>query len=120
MCAASIRSGDADDTVLVGRVLDEAGNMVATLVNLRVPSDDARLGEHAHQSRFPRRLRSRGECDSAPCVFFQGASGDLGPRKDLSAIPRSPIATAGSSAMRCCRRLKRCRRRQPASLTKGQ
>ena len=49
---------------------------------LRLPPDDARVGEHADLARTTSERcasSSRRNTGGAPCVFLQGASGELGP-----------------------------------------
>ena len=73
--------GPSDDTVLVARLTDERSRDRGHDRQLCLPSHDAGLGQHADQSRLCRRdARSGRKRHGAPCLFLQGASGDLGPR----------------------------------------
>ena len=87
--AASIPTAPADDTVLVARVTDDDGQAARQPRQLRLPSDDAGLGEHAHQPRLRRGACARWSSrhTGAPCVFLQGARGDLGPREGFVGDP---------------------------------
>jgi hypothetical protein len=74
---------DADDTVLVGRVTDAEGSIVATLVNYACHPTTL-----AWQNRLlsPDYVGSAREViehatGGAPCLFLQGASGELAPRE---------------------------------------
>jgi hypothetical protein len=78
----------ADDTLLVGRVTDDAtGETVATLVNYACHPTTL-----AHENRllspdFVGALREvvEGANGGAPCAFLQGASGELAPREQYTA-----------------------------------
>jgi hypothetical protein len=73
--------GPADDTVLVARVTDAAGRVVASLVNYACHPTTLAWQNTRISPDFPGALREVVERTmSAPCVFLQGASGDLGPR----------------------------------------
>jgi hypothetical protein len=80
---------EADDTLLVGRVTDGAGRIVATIVNYAC--HPVSLGG-ANKLLSPdyvgamRELVER-ETDDAICVFLHGPSGDLTPRRSYEAHP---------------------------------
>ncbi len=75
-------AGAADDTVLVARATDAAGKTVATFVNYAChPTTLAWENTHISPD-FPGAMRELIEAATGvPCVFLQGASGDLGPRE---------------------------------------
>jgi hypothetical protein len=70
----------ADDTVLVARVTDENERTLATLVNYACHPTTLAWGNTLISPDFPGAMREVVEAATdAPCVFLQGASGDLGP-----------------------------------------
>lgn len=74
--------GQADDTVLVGRVTNEAGQSLATLVNYACHLTTLAWQNTLISPDFPGALREIVEqATDCPCIFLQGASGDLGPRE---------------------------------------
>lgn len=74
--------GQADDTVLVGRVTDEAGQALATIVNYACHPTTLAWQNTLISPDFPGALRETVEQTTrCPCIFLQGASGDLGPRE---------------------------------------
>ncbi len=82
--AATTPDEAADDTLLVARVTGETGEVRGDAVQLRLPSDDARVGEPTPLARLHRR-GARGawrRAFDAPALFLQGASGELAPRDD--------------------------------------
>lgn len=75
-------SGASDDSVLVARISDEMGRPIATLVNYACHPTTLAWDNTLISPDFPGALREVVEkATSAPCVFLQGASGDLGPRE---------------------------------------
>jgi hypothetical protein len=81
-------SGPADDTVLVARVTAERGALLATLVNYACHPTTLAWENTLISPDFPGALREVVEgATGAPCVFLQGASGDLGPREGFVADP---------------------------------
>jgi len=71
----------ADDTVLVARVTNSEGRLVATLVNYACHPTTLAWQNTLVSPDFPGAMREVVEQATAvPCVFLQGASGDLGPR----------------------------------------
>ena len=70
----------ADDTVLVARVTDAEQRVLATLVNYACHPTTLAWGNTLISPDFPGAMRELVEAATgAPCVFLQGASGDLGP-----------------------------------------
>lgn len=75
-------AGEADDTVLVARATDERGRTVATFVNYACHPTTLAFENTQISPDFPGMLRETIERETdAPCIFLQGASGDLGPRE---------------------------------------
>jgi hypothetical protein len=80
--------GPSDDTVLVGRVTGDDGRVLATLVNYACHPTTLAWKNTLISPDYPGAMREVVERDtSAPCVFLQGASGDLGPRDDYVGDP---------------------------------
>jgi hypothetical protein len=79
----------ADDTVLVGRVTDSQGCLLATLVNYACHPTTLGGGNRLISPDYVGALRQTVEqaTGGAPCIFLQGASGDLGPRRSYEALP---------------------------------
>lgn len=77
----------ADDTLLVGRITDDNGSLVATVVNYACHPTTLGWGNRLLSPDFVGALREVVErwADGAPCLFLQGASGDLGPAEQYSA-----------------------------------
>lgn len=74
--------GPADDTVLVGRVTDAAGKIIATTVNYACHPTTLAWDNTLISPDFVGAMRELVEmATSAPVLFLQGASGDLGPRE---------------------------------------
>jgi hypothetical protein len=74
--------GLADDTLLVARAVDGAGKTIATVVNYACHPTTLAWENTLISSDFPGAMREVVEqATGAPCVFLQGASGDLGPRE---------------------------------------
>src|SRR5262249_51273556 len=71
--------GPADDTVLVARVTAERGTLLGTLVNYACHPTTLAWENTQISPDYPGALREVIEnVTGAPCVFLQGASGDLG------------------------------------------
>ncbi len=71
----------ADDTVVAARVSDTDGNMLASLVNYACHPTTLAWQNSLISPDFPGATRELVEdATGAPCVFIQGASGDLGPK----------------------------------------
>ncbi|HLJ11697.1 MAG TPA: hypothetical protein VKU82_10925 [Planctomycetaceae bacterium] len=74
--------GPADDTVLVARAVDDDGRTMATFVNYACHPTTLAWQNQLISPDFPGAMREIVEAAiDAPCVFLQGASGDLGPRE---------------------------------------
>jgi hypothetical protein len=81
--------GPADDTVLVARVTDSANQFVATIVNYACHPTSLAWENTLISPDYPGAMRETVEqATSAPCVFIQGASGDIGPRDGQQGDPR--------------------------------
>jgi hypothetical protein len=75
-------TGPADDTLLVARVTGADDRVLATLVNYACHPTTLAWQNRLISPDFPGALRETVEQHTgAPCVFLQGASGDLGPRE---------------------------------------
>ena len=72
----------ADDTVLVARVMDESGRLTATVVNYACHPTTLAWENTLISPDYVGAMREVVEqATGAPCLFLQGASGDLGPRE---------------------------------------
>lgn len=70
----------ADDTVLVARVTGAAGKLLATIVNYACHPTTLAWENRLISPDYPGAMREVVEqATGAPCVFVQGASGELGP-----------------------------------------
>lgn len=75
-------NGPADDTVLVARISDDQGQTLATMVNYACHPTTLAWDNTSISPDYVGAMREVVEsATSAPCVFVQGASGDLGPRE---------------------------------------
>ena len=75
-------NGPADDTVLVGRVTAEDGSTLGTLVNYACHPTTLAWENTLLSPDYVGAMREMIEQHTgAPCLFLQGASGDLGPRE---------------------------------------
>ena len=73
-------AGVTDETVVVGRVSDNAGNMMATIVNYACHPTTLAWENTLISPDYLGGMREVIEgATHVPCVFLQGASGDLGP-----------------------------------------
>lgn len=81
--------GSPDDTLLVGRVTGEGGETVATLVNYACHPVTLAWENSLASPDYVGALRERvqRETGGAPCLFLQGASGELGPREQYVRDP---------------------------------
>jgi hypothetical protein len=78
----------ADETVLVARVDDASGQVIATVVNYACHPTTLAWDNTLISPDFPGAMRELVEKEtSAPCVFLQGASGELGPREGFVGDP---------------------------------
>ena len=75
----------ADDTVTVARVEDETGTLLATVVNYACHPTSLAADNTLISPDYPGAMRATVEAATGvPCLFLQGASGDLGPRDGFS------------------------------------
>ncbi|MFO0964505.1 MAG: neutral/alkaline non-lysosomal ceramidase N-terminal domain-containing protein [Gemmataceae bacterium] len=78
----------ADDTVLIGRATSAEGKALAILVNYACHPTTLAFQNTLISPDFPGAMRDLVEKHAgAPCVFLQGASGDLGPREGFVGDP---------------------------------
>ncbi|MCA9174659.1 MAG: neutral/alkaline non-lysosomal ceramidase N-terminal domain-containing protein [Planctomycetales bacterium] len=74
-------SGTADDRVAVGKLVDAAGAPLGTIVNYACHPTTLAWDNTLISPDYPGAMREVIETDTnAPCLFVQGASGDIGPR----------------------------------------
>ncbi len=72
----------ADDTLLIGRATDEQGALIATLVNYACHPVTLAWQNSLISPDFVGAMRETIEAHTkAPCLFLQGASGELAPRE---------------------------------------
>jgi hypothetical protein len=70
----------ADDTLLIGRVTTPDHKLLATLVNYACHPTTLAWDNHLLSPDYVGAMREVIECHTqAPCLFFQGASGELAP-----------------------------------------
>lgn len=75
-------TGTSDDTVLLTRVTGSDGKTLATLVNYACHPTTLAWENTKISPDFPGAMREVVEAATGvPCVFLQGASGDLGPKE---------------------------------------
>jgi hypothetical protein len=80
--------GKCDDTVLVARVVDHQQQTVATLVNYACHPTTLAWDNTLISPDYVGAMREVVEAATgAPCVFLQGASGDVGPREGFVGDP---------------------------------
>lgn len=78
-------SGKADDTVAVGRVVDESGAIAGVLVNYACHPTTLAYENSLLSPDYIGATREIVEtATGAACFFFQGASGDLSPREQYT------------------------------------
>jgi hypothetical protein len=81
-------AGPADDTVLVGKVTADNGAVLGTLVNYACHPTTLAWKNTLLSPDFVGAMREVVEAHTgAPCLFLQGASGDLGPRDGFTGDP---------------------------------
>jgi len=74
--------GESDDTIIVARVTDESNRTLATLVNYACHPTTLAWENTLISPDYPGAMREVIEAATdAPCLFLQGASGDIGPRE---------------------------------------
>jgi hypothetical protein len=82
--------GAADDTLVAARFADQQGGTVATLVNYACHPTTLAWENTLLSPDFPGAMRETVErATGAPCVFAQGACGDVGPRYGFVGDPRA-------------------------------
>jgi hypothetical protein len=75
-------TGIADDTLVVGKVTDNLGVCLATIVNYACHPTTLAWDNQAISPDYVGAMREVIQSHThAPCLFLQGASGDLGPRQ---------------------------------------
>jgi hypothetical protein len=76
----------ADDTVLVGRATNAAGDLVATIVNYACHPTTLAWENRLISPDYVGAMRELVEShtNGTPCVFLQGASGELAPREQYT------------------------------------
>lgn len=78
-------SGGADDTVVIGRVSDAGGVVLATVVNYACHPTTLAWQSRRLSPDYVGAMRETVEAATgAPCLFVQGASGDLAPREQYT------------------------------------
>jgi hypothetical protein len=72
---------EADDTVIVARISDPEGRLLATIVNYACHATTLAWENSLISPDFVGAMREKVEEQTgSPCIFAQGACGDLGPR----------------------------------------
>ena len=81
--------GPTDDTVLVGRVTDMTGKIIATMVNYACHPVSLGGGNRLISPDYYGAMREVVERDTggAPCLFLHGASGDMTPLRSYESDP---------------------------------
>src|SRR5271163_696623 len=81
--------GPSDDTVLVGRITDLGGKIIATLVNYACHPVSLGGGNKLISPDYDGAMREVVERDTggAPCYFLHGASGDMTPLRSYESDP---------------------------------
>ncbi len=81
--------GPADDTVLIGRITADSGETLATIVNYACHPTTLGGANRLISPDYVGAMREtiQDATGRAPCVFLQGASGELGPRRGFEADP---------------------------------
>ncbi len=76
----------ADDTLLVGRVSNSEGAILGTIINYACHPTTLAWDNQLISPDFPGAAREiiERETDQAPCLFIQGASGELAPAEQYS------------------------------------
>ena len=76
-------AGQADDVLAVARLTDRGNHVIATIVNYACHPTTLAWENTLISPDYVGAMREVVEAatDDAPCVFLQGASGDLGPRR---------------------------------------
>jgi len=80
--------GPADDTILLARVIADDGRTLGTIVNYACHPTTLAWENRLISPDFVGAMREVIEAEThVPCVFLQGASGDLGPREGFVGDP---------------------------------
>lgn len=75
-------AGDADDTVIFGRITNDAGRVLGTIVNYACHPTTLAWQNTLISPDYIGSMRQLIEtATKAPCLFIQGASGDIGPKE---------------------------------------
>jgi hypothetical protein len=76
----------ADDTLLIGRACDGHGKIIATLVNYALHPVTLAWDNTVISPDFVGAMREviEGNTSNAPCLFLQGASGELAPAEEYT------------------------------------
>lgn len=75
-------AGPADDTVMLGKVIADTGELLGSVVNYACHPTTLAWQNTLISPDYIGAMHEVIECDTgAPCLFLQGASGDLGPRE---------------------------------------
>jgi hypothetical protein len=76
----------ADDTLLVGRITDDAGGVLATIVNYACHPTTLAWENRLISPDYVGAMREivESQTGGAPCLFLQGASGELAPAEQYS------------------------------------
>ena len=81
-------TGSPDDTVMVAKVHGDGGEVVATVVNYACHPTTLAWDSRALSPDYVGAMRETVQARyPAPCLFLQGASGDLGPRDGFVGDP---------------------------------
>lgn len=81
--------GAADDTVMVAKCMSDDGRLLGTLVNYACHPTTLAWQNTLISPDYVGAMREVVESHTnAPCLFLQGASGDLGPREGFVGDPR--------------------------------
>lgn len=81
--------GAPDDTLLVGRVTERSGRVLATLVNYACHPTTLAWDNRLISPDYVGAMREviEGQTGGAPCLFLQGASGELAPAEQYVGDP---------------------------------
>lgn len=84
-------SAPADDTLLVGRASDTSGRILATIVNYACHPTTLAWDNSLLSPDYVGAMRETVESETrAPCLFLQGASGDLAPAEQYTGDTNVP------------------------------
>jgi hypothetical protein len=94
--------GEADQTLLVGRVTASGGEVLATLVNYACHPTTLAWGNRLLSPDYPGAMREilEKQFAGAPCFYLHGAAGELAPREQYSGDPE--IADAHGRELAYC------------------